>query len=319
MHPQCWMMYVTHSAHSARGAGHGLSTRGRLHVQCPTCRRAVAGEFELEASSGGRVRREQYERLVVPGSEPGGPPAYVPRVPRNAFPEHVDREDGRLRDPVRDERRERGTPRASSKGGAPTDPAPARSPPRPQGNRDAPFRHATRSPATGDGRPAGRSGSGGGGGQGIGLVGGRGIDDGGGRQSGDGRELDRARDRGPSGSLVLEQIEARLTHGGMAVLGEVMRCMANNPDLRQIFFGGLGNEVRGGARPPRHAAGGARAAGSRSSGLMEVLVIRRPPLPSRAIRLGRGIAEAPGRPGKTRRNYGLWHVGRRVHRGFCAA
>ena len=38
-----------------------------------------------------------------------------------------------------------------------------------------------------------------------------------------------------------EQVEARLAHGSIAVLGEVMRRMAGNPDLRQIFVG----EVRG--------------------------------------------------------------------------
>ena len=67
MHPDCWKTYVTHCAHSARGdasrAGLGLDARGRLHVLCPKCRRAVAGEFELAAFSGGRVGSEQYERL----------------------------------------------------------------------------------------------------------------------------------------------------------------------------------------------------------------------------------------------------------------
>ena len=57
-----------------------------------------------------------------------------------------------------------------------------------------------------------------------------------------------------------EQIEARLTHGSIAVLGEVMRHMANNPDLWQIFFGETGGTDEGevgprGADPPAPRAG----------------------------------------------------------------
>ena len=96
--------YVTPCSLGASGdsgrAGFGLDARGRLHVLCPTCRRAVTAELELLASSGGRTGSEQYEQLAVPGSEPGDPPTYIPRVPRVAFPEHVDREDGRLRAPA---------------------------------------------------------------------------------------------------------------------------------------------------------------------------------------------------------------------------
>ena len=66
------------------------------------------------------------------------------RVPRIAFPEHVDREDGRLRVPARDEGRGRDTLRASSQGGAPAELAPARPPPQPQDDRDAPDPHAAR-------------------------------------------------------------------------------------------------------------------------------------------------------------------------------
>ena len=68
---------------------------------CPTCRRAVIGERDHEHSpSGARVALsiggEQFERLIVLGSEPGDPPVYIPRVPRIAFPEHANRKDGRL-------------------------------------------------------------------------------------------------------------------------------------------------------------------------------------------------------------------------------
>ena len=106
MHPLCWRQYVTHCAMSARGsldrAGLSFDARGCLQVKCPnTCRRAVTGEIELSASSRGRLGRiEQIERLVIPGSEPGGSPTFIPRVARVAFPEHVDREDGRLRAPA---------------------------------------------------------------------------------------------------------------------------------------------------------------------------------------------------------------------------
>ena len=89
MHPQCWVMYMTHSAGGSR---HGVGAHGRLHVQCPTCRRAVTGDRDHEHSpSGARVALsvggEQFERLIVLGSEPGDPPVYIPRVPRIAFPE----------------------------------------------------------------------------------------------------------------------------------------------------------------------------------------------------------------------------------------
>ena len=104
MHPQCWRQYVTHCAISARGnpdrAGRSFDARGCLRVQCPTCRSSVTGEIDLSDSSGGRpVRVEQVERLVIPGSEPGDSPTFVPRMPRVSFPGHADREDGRLRAP----------------------------------------------------------------------------------------------------------------------------------------------------------------------------------------------------------------------------
>ena len=120
-------VYMTHSS---GGSGHGIGAHGRLHVQCPTCRRAVAGERDHEHSpSGARVASEQFERLIVLlGSEPGDPPVYVLRVPRIAFPEHVNREGGRLRDSIHGVGRDRGTPRASSRGSAPATPTPARSP-----------------------------------------------------------------------------------------------------------------------------------------------------------------------------------------------
>ena len=80
---------------------HGTGAHGRLHVQCPTCRRAVSGEHDPEQSpSGAHVVREHFERLIVLLSEPGDPPVYILRVPRIAFPEHVNMEDGRLREPV---------------------------------------------------------------------------------------------------------------------------------------------------------------------------------------------------------------------------
>ena len=165
------MTYVAHSAQRKGGRESGRArARCTLHVPCPTCRMEVAGEFELAAFSGGRVGSEQYERLAVPGSEPGDPPTYIPRVPRIAFPEHVDREDGRLREPTRDEGRGHGT-RASSQGGAPAEPAPARLPPQPQGGRGAPVPQAARGSATDDRRPMDGSDSNVGYGQGTGTGG----------------------------------------------------------------------------------------------------------------------------------------------------
>ena len=135
MHPLCWGQYVTHCAMSARGsldrAGLSFDARGCLQVKCPTCRR-VTGEIELSASSGGRLGRvEQIERLVIPGSEPGGSPIFIRRVARVASPEHVDREDGRLRAPaIGAERRRLEQKRARGGTGTGLDGRPVR-PPRP--------------------------------------------------------------------------------------------------------------------------------------------------------------------------------------------
>ena len=129
MHPHCWMLYVTHSA---QGPRHGASAQGHLYVQCPTCRRAVAGERTLEHAPRGRyvhdAEREQFERLALLGSEPGDPPVYIPRVPRIAFPEHVNVDDGRLGGPAQSGGQGRGTPRVSSRSNAPTTPTPTRPP-----------------------------------------------------------------------------------------------------------------------------------------------------------------------------------------------
>ena len=149
------------------------------------------------------------------------------------------------------------------------------------------------------------------------------------------------------GSLAQEQIEARLTHGGVAVLGEVMRRMANNPDLRQIFFGRLGDEVSGGDPPCSDSPPAPRGGRSEGRRVAELGMDGGPRDSRREAhggdrrRVGDGghrdehgdhpyrhepygrdgglHAEAPGCPGKARRNHGFWHVGRRVHRGLCAA
>ena len=182
MHPRCWMMYMTHSAGGSR---HGVGAHGRLHVQRPTCRRAVTGERDHEHSpSGARVALsiggEQFERLIVLGSEPGDPPVYILRVPCIAFLEHVNREEGRLMGSAHGVGRDRDIPRASSRSSAPAIPTPACSPPRPQGGRAAPVPRAARGPAADEGRLAGWGESGLDGDRGSEPVGGRGDDDGGG-------------------------------------------------------------------------------------------------------------------------------------------
>ena len=130
-------------------------------------------------------------------------------------------------------------------------------------------------------RPVGGSGADVGDGLGAGSGGEPGNDDGVGRQGGDGRGPGRAHDRNPRGSLVVqEQIESRLTHNGMAVLGDVMRRMANNPDLRQILPGGLEDEVNEGSsfpqrlspRAARRAERGTPGHGNRAAGGKEDLV-----------------------------------------------
>ena len=162
MHPRCWRQYVTHSALNVRRssgrAGLGFDACGCLRVTCPTCRRAVTGGIELSASSGGQAGRvEQLERLVVPGSEPGDPPTFIPRVAHVAFPEHVDREDGRLRAPALGTDTGtggggHGAARAPSRGGAPAEPARAGPPPQAQSDRGGPDPAMARSSAAGGGR-----------------------------------------------------------------------------------------------------------------------------------------------------------------------
>ena len=67
----------------------------------------------------------------------------------------------------------------------------------------------------------------------------------------DGRQGDGMRGPGRShgggswGSLAQEQIESRLARSGAAVIGEMMRSMASDPGLRQLLFGGLGDEAMG--------------------------------------------------------------------------
>ena len=72
---------------------------------------------------------------------------------------------------------------------------------------------------------------------------------------------------GSRGSLVQEQIESRLARSGVAVIGEMMRGMASNPGLRQLLFGGLGDEAMGGGRSRSdspHAPYGWRSEGFRA-------------------------------------------------------
>ena len=158
MHPQCWMQYM---AHSAQGPRPGASAQGHLYVQCPTCRKTVTGERVHEhAPSGVRVAhtpgREQIEQLTVRGSEPGDPPVYIPRVPRIAFPEHVNMDDGKLIDPARAGGQGR-IPRTSSRSSAPKTPPPTRPPPRPDGSQAIPAPKGSHGQATGEGLHNGRN------------------------------------------------------------------------------------------------------------------------------------------------------------------
>ena len=95
MHPPCWGRYVTHCAMNARRSPRTGHMHGQIHISCPTCRSDVSGEVEIVAGTGPPLGRELFERVVVPGSEPNDLPTFVPRAPRIAFPEHVNRDDGR--------------------------------------------------------------------------------------------------------------------------------------------------------------------------------------------------------------------------------
>ena len=237
MHPQCWMQYMTHSA---QGQRHGASAQGHLYVQCPTCRRAVTGERAHEYAPGRPARtpeREQFERLALLGSEPEDPPIYIPRVPRIAFPEHVNLDDGRLGGPTRGGGQERGIPRASSRSSAPGTPPPTRPLPRPDGSQAISAPRGSRGQASGEELPSGRNWPrGGGAGD---------PEPSGGRSNGNDRDRgDRARGDGLSGGREEEQGEAPLTRGAVAVLGEAMRRVVDDPTLRQIFFGEYGGAAR---------------------------------------------------------------------------
>ena len=225
--------------HSAQGPRPGASAQGHLYVQCPTCRKTVTGErAHGHAPSGVRVAhtpgREQFERLTVLGSEPGD------RVPRMAFLEHVNMDDGRPIDPARAGGQGR-TPRTSSRSRAPETPPPARPPPRPDGIQAIPAPRGSCGQAAGEGFHNGRNGPrGGGAGD---------PESSGGRSNGNDRERgDRAHGDGPRGGREEEQGEDRLMRGHVTALGEATRRMVDDPTLRQIFFGGYEGAPRVEAR-----------------------------------------------------------------------
>ena len=253
MHPPCWRQYVTHCAISARGsldeAGRSFDARGCLRVQCPTCRRAVTGEVDFSDSSGGRlVRVEQVERLVVPGSEPGDSSIFIPRMPRVAFPEHVDREDGRLRMPLVGAGavggNGHGVARAPSQAPAPAEPARARSPLPTRGDPSGPGHTMVRGSAADGGRTMDEGGRNDDGLLAAARRDGQGDRDAGARHSGSMRGPGWSHGGGSRGPLVHEQLGARLTRSGAAAIGQmVMRSMASDPGLRQLLFGGMAHEA----------------------------------------------------------------------------
>ena len=148
---------MTHCAMNARRSPRTGHMHGQIHISCPTCRSDVSGEVEIVTGTGSPLGREQFERVVVPGSEPDGLPTFVPRAPRIAFPEHVNRDDGRLHAVARGtgfnvDERGHGSDAASSTGSAPAAPARAAPPAQAQGGRDTDDYAMARGSASGGAR-----------------------------------------------------------------------------------------------------------------------------------------------------------------------